>query len=249
MKDFEFHPPKDLSLSRRARWASVDREPGLAEHLVHATTWRFLHAVLRAHQHLSVGGRDHLPEDPPYILVANHSSHFDALVLGAALPRRLLGEAYSLAAGDTFFADPVKSLCSAMLLNALPFWRRRCTAQSLEHLRDRMVHCPTCLIMFPEGTRSRTGEMQAFKSGIGLLVAGSPVPVVPCAIRGAHEAWPPGRKHPRRGRIEVRIGKPLRFEETPHTRAGWAQVAQDLEQAVRALGTEPDESPGREPTP
>ena len=55
------------------------------------------------------------------------------------------------------------------------------------------------LILFPEGTRSRTGEMGPFKPGIGALVAGTAAPVVPCYLSGAFAAWPPTSRLPRPG--------------------------------------------------
>ena len=56
------------------------------------------------------------------------------------------------------------------------------------------------LIMFPEGTRSRSGALGRFRSGVARLVAGTSTPVVPCHLSGAYEAWPKGRLVPRPGR-------------------------------------------------
>src|SRR5436189_92194 len=62
------------------------------------------------------------------------------------------------------------------------------------------------LILFPEGTRSRTGRMREFKSGVGAIVAGRDVSVVPCYIEGAHAAWPKGQRLPRPRKIRVLLG-------------------------------------------
>jgi len=235
MKRWRYHTARDLELPLRRRWASVFREPGFLARGMHTITWQILRLYLRLHEHLSIIGREHLPKRPPFVLIANHSSHLDALVLGSLLPVRQLGDAFSLAAGDTFFADPVKRVCSVLLLNALPFWRKRCVAEALGSLRQRLAEEGACLILFPEGTRTRDGSMHAFKSGVGALVADTEVPVLPCGITGTFEAWPPGRRFPRRGRIEVRIGPALRFNHIPNNRTGWQQVAQELESAVRHL--------------
>jgi 1-acyl-sn-glycerol-3-phosphate acyltransferase len=239
VKPWNYHTARDIELPLRQRWASVYREPGFATRGMHTAVWHVLRAFLRFHEHLQIVGAEHLPARPPYVLVANHSSHLDALVLGSLLPERQLGDAFAVAAGDTFFADPVKSICSVLLLNALPFWRNRCVAQALGTLRQRLIDEEACLILFPEGTRTRDGSMSRFKSGIGVLAADADIPVLPCHISGAFEAWPPGRRFPRRGRIEVRIGPARRFSHCPNNRAGWRQIAGELEAAVRQLAGEP----------
>jgi len=77
--------------------------------------------------------------------------------------------------------------------------------------------------------------MSAFRHGIGMLVAGAKVPVIPCHLRGTFEALPPGAKWPRRGRISLRIGTTLNFENIPNERNGWRSVADALEEVVRGL--------------
>ncbi len=109
-------------------------------------------------------------------------------------------------------------------------------ADALRQLRQRMVEEPCGCILFPEGTRSRTGEIAPFKGGLGMLVAGSAVPVVPCHLSGAHAALPPHRHWPRPHPLELRIGRPLLFDRVTNRREGWALVAAKTEAAVRVLG-------------
>ncbi len=78
--------------------------------------------------------------------------------------------------------------------------------------------------------------MARFQPGIGALVAGTDVPVVPCFPGGAFAARPPQRLWPRPGRLRLAIGPALRFEGVANDRAGWAVVASSCESAVRALG-------------
>ena len=118
-------------------------------------------------------------------MVANHGSHLDALTLAAALPRRMAANAFALAAGDTFFTNAPVAAFAAYAVNALPVWRRRTTAADLDALRTRLVEDRAVLILFPEGTRTRDGTMGPFRSGVGALVAGTSVPVVPCCLAGA----------------------------------------------------------------
>ena len=170
-------------------------------------------------------------------LVANHCSHLDALALCRAMPPRLTGRVFSLAAGEVFFDNPAASGFAAMAVNALPLWRGLTSAAAdLAPLRRRLVEDLIVLVLFPEGTRSRTGQMARFRPGVGALVAGTAVPVVPCLLRGTFAAWPASRRLPRPARVELTIGPAVHFAEAPHNRAGWIEVAARCEAAVRELG-------------
>lgn len=121
-------------------------------------------------------------------------------------------------------------------MNALPMWRNNCGRHAIEELRSRLIEEPCGFILFPEGTRSRTGEIAPFKPGLGMIVAGTSVPVVPCHLDGAHQAWPPQSKWPKDGHhIRVRCGNALNFASIENNRDGWCRIAADLEQAVRRL--------------
>jgi 1-acyl-sn-glycerol-3-phosphate acyltransferase len=146
---------------------------------------------------------------------------------------------FPIAAGDTFFETPAAAALSATLLNALPMWRKKCGPHAMEELRERLVGEPCGYVIFPEGTRSRDGSLQRFRPGVGMLVAATPVPVVPCRIEGAFEAWPPSAKRPRGGRVRVLVGEAQRFDDVANDRAGWEQVASRLQAAVGALGESP----------
>ncbi len=102
----------------------------------------------------------------------------------------------------------------------------------------RLVAGDCAYAIFPEGTRSRTGEMAAFKPGIGMLVAGTDVPVVPCGLQGAFAAWRPEHRLPRWKKVRLRIGPPLRFADTENQRRGWQDVAAKTEEAVTSLVSE-----------
>ena len=89
----------------------------------------------RLYHRMTVEGAENLPVEPPFILIANHASHLDALALAAALPRRLCSRVFPVAAGDVFFETPVTSIASALILNALPMWRKKCGPHALAELR------------------------------------------------------------------------------------------------------------------
>jgi len=233
--DFKLRPARDHGLPAEARLRSLSRERGLGSVLV-GSAWRMLlRGYLRGFHRLEVSGRENLP-DPPFVMVANHSSHLDAVTLSAVLRGDAARRAHALAAGDTFFTSTLSSAFAAYAVNALPVWRKRTRASEIATLRDRLIEDGLVYILFPEGTRARDGAMAGFQPGIGALVAGSTVPVVPCFLEGAFAAWPPQARWPRPGKLRLRIGAALTFTDCAATRAGWEDVARRCEGAVRGLG-------------
>jgi len=233
--EWQLKPARDFGLSLRQRLGSLTRELGFLATATHWSWRQLVRAYLRLFHRLTVTGLGRLPE-PPFVMVANHSSHLDALTLAAAMPARLVDRIHPIAADDTFFTSFASSAFAALALNALPFRRKATRHADLALLRARLIEDRLVYILFPEGTRSRSGEMAPFKAGIGAVVAGTPVPVVPCCLLGAFAALPPHRRWPRFTRLQLNIGEALSFAELPNERAGWDAIAARCEAAVRALG-------------
>lgn len=237
MEEWRFEPARDFGLSAEQRRLSLRREVGL-ESAISCFLWHSITRIYLAAAHrLKVRGCENLPTHPPFILIANHASHLDAIILGAILPLRLVGAVFPIAAGDTFFTKRASSIFATAFMNALPIWRKNCGAHSLEELRERLAHGACGYILFPEGTRTRTGEMARFKPGLGRLVAGTNIAIVPCYLDGTFAALPPAARVPRWKKISVHVGKPLSFAQVPNDRAGWEAIANQTENAVRALGS------------
>jgi len=237
MEEWRFEPAHDFGLSAEQRRLSLRREVGL-ESAISCFLWRSITRVYLAIAHrLKISGRENLPANAPFILVANHASHLDAIILGGILPLRFVGAVFPIAAGDTFFTKRASSIFATAFMNALPIWRKNCGAHSLEDLRERLLKGACVYILFPEGTRTRTGEVAPFKPGLGRLVAGTNIPIVPCYLDGTFAALPASRTVPRWKKISARIGKPLLFADTTNDRAGWQSLAATVEEAVRALAT------------
>lgn len=147
----------------------------------------------------------------PFIVVANHSSHLDAPVMMTALPRELSKDLATAVAGDYFYEQTWRKAMTSLFFNSYPVDRKgkksKRAGLSVSLLRQGVP-----LLIFPEGTRSRTGEMARFTPGAAALARALRVPVVPVAMVGNHEAMPVGASWPTRGRppVKVLIGKPIR---------------------------------------
>ncbi len=87
------------------------------------------------------------------------------------------------------------------------------------------------MLIFPEGTRSRAGEMEPFRQGIGLLTAQAGVPVLPVALLGLEKVGASGARWFRSGQIEVRIGSVVQWAESKSP----AEWTAEIERAIREL--------------
>jgi 1-acyl-sn-glycerol-3-phosphate acyltransferase len=159
-------------------------------------------------------GEANLPTKGPAIVVANHNSHVDTLVLLCCFPSSLIGKLRPVAAADHFLGDPVSSWFSRHVVGIIPLKRTGSTrgedvlAQAKDALTDGDI-----LIVFPEGTRGAPEEIGAFKAGVARLAEAAPnAPIVPIYIQGAGRALPRGSRIPVPFDISIVIGEALRFE-------------------------------------
>ena len=223
-----------MPLGQRHR--RVLRERGSLPWVFHLFSWSLVGLAARVYHRLKIEGRENLPKDESFVMVSNHCSHLDTLVLGCALPWRQRPDSFPIAAGDVFFRTRGIALMSALFVNALPMWRKSIVTHTLAELRQRLAARRCVFIVFPEGTRTRDGRMADFRSGLGMIVAGTPTPVVPCRVWGTFQALPPDAHFPRPSALKVRIGQPLRFDAVANERAGWDEIAKRTQEAVRDLG-------------
>ncbi|HZR99076.1 MAG TPA: lysophospholipid acyltransferase family protein [Chloroflexota bacterium] len=148
--------------------------------------------------------------EPPFLLVANHASHLDTLLILMALPPGLRRRMAVAAAADYWFARPLLGGLAALLVNAFPMARRGCARAGLAACQA-LAEAGWALLVFPEGTRSPDGRPQPFKPGAGRLAVELGLPVVPVALVGSHACLPRGARWPRPGAAAVVFGAPLRF--------------------------------------
>lgn len=235
MEPWKYNKACDIGLAPGERVKSVRRESGLVATVIHRFWWAFVRMYLRVWHRIRIEGRENLPRDVPFVLIANHTSHLDVLALAAFLPGRLRDRVFPIAAGDVFFTRLSVGWFAALCLNALPIWRKKAGAHALADLRSRLLDECCGYVLFPEGKRSRDGKLADFKPGLGMLVAGTDVPVIPCHLQGAFEAMPPHAIFSRPRKIVLRVGAPLDASQSSNDRSGWTGIAQSARAGVIAL--------------
>lgn len=235
MEPWKLQPAKDLGDSPGKRLKSLRRESGLVSTAGHLLWWSFIRLYLRVWHRLEIIGAENIPARPPFILIGNHTSHLDAMVLASPLPWRLRDRIFPIAAGDVFFETPLVSAFAAFMLNALPMWRKKVGPHDLHVLRERLIEEPCAYILFPEGGRSRDGSLMPFKPGLGMLIAGTEAPIIPCHLHGCFEALQPDQRLPRPRKITLTIGSPISYPTATNDRKGWIAIATDLQARVQNL--------------
>jgi len=162
----------------------------------------------------------------PVVLVANHSSHLDTPTILRALPLKWRQRTAVAAAADYFYKKRAVANAVALIFNTVPLMRQGGGASNgaTEHV-DRLIDQRWNLLMFPEGTRSRSGKLGKMRSGAAAIAQAHDIPIIPIYLKGTHDAMPPGRNWPkrrrflaRRHRVEVHFGEPIwpRRDEPRH---------------------------------
>ena len=237
MDEWEYHPPPDIEVSMADQLRDFPREPHMFIYAIRSVAALLLRGWMRVYHRLRIEGGENLPEQEAFILVCNHTSHLDTLCMLCAVPLRKIHRAFPAAAADYFFSSMPRTAVSAILINALPFERKVKGGQSLTVCAELLKNEGNVLIIFPEGTRTTTGEIGRFRSGIGRLLAGTSLSVLPCYLQGGFEAWPKGKRWPRPFRLRLRIGKPCKYAHLEKSTTSVRHICEDLQQRVAQLGS------------
>ncbi len=155
---------------------------------------------------IRVRGREHVPAAGGALVMSNHQSHLDPVLVGLATDRRL----NYLARQTLFRFAPFRWLISS--LDAIPLDREGLGLNGLKETLKRLKRGEMVLI-FPEGTRTRDGEVGVFKPGFCALARRAGVPLLPVGIDGAFNSWPRSRPLPLPATIHIQFGEPLRADE------------------------------------
>jgi 1-acyl-sn-glycerol-3-phosphate acyltransferase len=157
------------------------------------------------------GDLDAIPREGPVILAANHISNADPVIIGAWLTPRLGRRIHWLGKRE-MFDWPIVGW-AARNGGVVPVDRGGADVEAFR-MAARVLEAGGVLVVFPEGTRSPTGELQPPKDGLALLALRTGATIVPIGVSNTDRFWPKGRKIPRPGgHATMRIGEPFKLAD------------------------------------
>ena len=190
--------------------------------------------ILDVLSRLESHGSENIPRRGGVLLVSNHSSLLDPVIIGAAASRELhyLGE-------DTYFYIP----CLGWLLrkfNGFPVKRGTPDRKALREALSRL-QTGKALLIFPEGTRSLDGTLGEIKRGVSFIVNYSNVPVIPVFLKGSGRFMPRGANFIRPAKLSVTFGPPIDFtalKGISEKRELYQRISEEIRQAILALAAD-----------
>jgi long-chain acyl-CoA synthetase len=234
-------PPGDADANRESRATRYPRWPWSVP--VRLLRSLFVETILRPLVSVSLAPRvtfSGVPPNPPLLIIANHVTALDGALVLYALPSSLRRRIAIMMSGEMLtnfrsglsygVAGRAAYWLLTALFNVFPLPRLQGFRQSFAHAGEALDRGSSVLI-FPEGTRSQTGEIAPFRPGIGLLSAQAGVSVLPVALIGLEKIRPRGARWFRSGKIEIRIGTPVQWTES-RSAAEWTAA---LEESLREL--------------
>jgi 1-acyl-sn-glycerol-3-phosphate acyltransferase len=175
-------------------------------------------------------GCEHIPASGSAIIASNHASYLDPPFIGMAATRPI----FYFAKAELF-----QSFFGAVLryVNAVPVNRDQLDLKTLKTILD-ILNRGDVIVMFPEGTRSATGELQPAKPGVGMIAYHARVPVIPAYISGSHEVLPKNAKGLHLKKCTVRFGPALDLQEffrMQKTKDLYLRMSQEIMAAIQKL--------------
>lgn len=180
---------------------------------------------------LDVHGRENVPKSGSFLLLANHESILDPILIQAVCPRPVHTMAKS-----TQFASPFMGWLMRAV-KSFPVRRYQVDPQSVRMVLRRLEQGEPVGI-YPEGERSWDGRLQEPRRGTIRLVLRAGVPIVPCTISGSYDVWPRWDRRVRRGHIRIDFGMPFRLPPAPDRAAREAALPAAISRIMGALQTQ-----------
>jgi long-chain acyl-CoA synthetase len=197
----------------------------------------FLLPLTRVFARIRVAGLENLKNvQPPVIFAPNHQSYMDVTAIMAALPPRWRYRIAPAMSKEFFhehfhgrsFTNSLNYYLSALFFNAFPIPQREAGALETMRYMGELATEGWCILIFPEGKMTNTGEIASFQPGVGMLASKLDLPVVPVRLEGLdrvlHHTW----KMARPGKVRIKFGKPLELKGNDYP-----ALAKRVEDAVR----------------
>ena len=153
-------------------------------------------ALARFYFGLRLAGTEHIPQVGPVVIVPNHQTYADPVLVTIPVRRPI----YYMAWNQLFDVRGLSWMIRRLRAFPVEIESRdpRATREAV-----RLLQAGEAVMIFPEGSRSLNGRIGRFKPGAFRLAASLGAPVLPVTVAGGHEAWPPGRTLPRRGSMTI----------------------------------------------
>lgn len=180
-------------------WAELARRPVRRPSLVYAFGSGFARFFARWFLDFEVVGLDRIPRKGPLIVACNHISFWDPPLVGAHLPREMHFVAKAELFHNPLFGALIRSY------NSIPI-QRGAKARSGLRGAEEVLSAGGAVLIFPEGTRNKSGELLAPRAGVGRLAAVTRTPVAPACITGSNQIR---RSMRRQGKVRVTFGSPV----------------------------------------
>lgn len=196
-------------------------------------TRRLIGPLVERYFHMKWLGTEHVPSSGGVVLACNHLSNLDPVLLAAACPRQI-----SYLAKIELFKVPILGGLIRRY-GAIPL-RRSASDPEAIRLAERVLEQGQLLALFPEGTRSRDGQLKPFRFGAARLALKYEVPLVPAAIIGTELAMPTGAKMPQRVTVKLAFGPPIDTVQYHYRTSGAVPEVHILETVTNQLREEVD---------